>query len=97
LALAAWPEIQVQFLPKYAYRLNLTESWGKPLRALALKGRRFDSVERLIDALTAVDYWNPHAHPYVWESAHKDEPFSTLSALSALPVHQRLDYRERTI
>ena len=68
LALAAWPEIRVQFLPKYACWLNLIEPWWKQLRSLALKGRRFDSTDELIQSLQqALDYWNLHSHPYVWK------------------------------
>ena len=37
-ALLAWPEIQVQFIPKYACWLNLIEPWWKQLKSLALKG-----------------------------------------------------------
>jgi len=29
LALAAWPEVQVQFIPKYACWLNLIEPWWR--------------------------------------------------------------------
>ncbi len=68
LALAAWPEIQLQFIPKYACWLNLIEPWWKQLRSLALKGRRFETLEQLILALNqAVDYWNVHRHPYLWK------------------------------
>ena len=64
LALLAWPEIHVPFLPKYACWLNLIEPWWKQLRALALNGRRFDTVDALIGALdAAVAYWNAHKHP----------------------------------
>jgi transposase len=67
-ALLAWPEIQIQFLPKYAAWLNLIEPWWKQLRSLALKGRRFESTEELRQALhDALDYWNAHKHPYTWK------------------------------
>lgn len=49
-ALLAWPEIQIQFLPKYASWLNLIEPWWKQLKSLALKGRRFESAEELQSA-----------------------------------------------
>lgn len=66
-ALLAWPEIQIQFLPKYACWLNLIEPWWKQLRALALKGRRFENVDELSAALVAaLAYWNEHRHPYKW-------------------------------
>lgn len=66
LALAAWSEVQVLFIPKYACRLNLIEPWWKQLRSLALKGRRFESLDKLTNALNqALDYWNaPSKNPY---------------------------------
>jgi len=68
LALAAWPEIQIQFLPKYACWLNLIEPWWKQMRSLALKGRRFETIDELIETLNAaLDYWNAHKHPYLWK------------------------------
>lgn len=68
LALAAWPEIRVQFIPKYACWLNLIEPWWKQLRSLALKGRRFESTAQLVDSLyDALAHWNAHAHPYAWK------------------------------
>jgi len=36
LALAAWPEVQVLFLPKYACWLNLIEPFWKQLKSLPL-------------------------------------------------------------
>lgn len=74
LALAAWPEICIQFLPKYACWLNLIEPWWKQLRSLALKGRRFESQEELIEALVAaLAYWNHHRHPYYWRKQPQDQ------------------------
>lgn len=74
LALAAWPEIQVLFLPKYACWLNLIEPWWKQLKSLALKGRRFETLEEMIQALyEAVDYWNTHRHPYVWKKRPQEQ------------------------
>jgi transposase len=74
LALAAWPEIRIQFLPKYACWLNLIEPWWKQLRSLALKGRRFESQEELIEALVAaLAYWNHHRHPYYWRKQPQDQ------------------------
>ncbi len=68
LALAAWPEIRVQFLLKHACWLNLIEPWWKQLRSLALKGRRFETTDELVESLNlALDYWNLHRHPYVWK------------------------------
>lgn len=67
-ALLAWPEIQLQFIPKYACWLNLIEPWWKQLKSLALKGRRFETVDQLQASLeAALQYWNAHRHPYVWK------------------------------
>ena len=61
----AWPEIQIQFIPKYACWLNLIEPWWKQLRSLALKGRRFETVAELEAILReALVYWNAHRRPY---------------------------------
>ena len=74
LALAAWPEIQILFLPKYACWLNLIEPWWKQLRSLALKGNRFETLDETIQALyAAVDYWNAHRHPYVWKKRPQEQ------------------------
>jgi transposase len=74
LALAAWPEIRVQFIPKYACWLNLIEPWWKQLRSLALKGRCFETLDELIEALNAaLDYWNVHRHPYRWKKKPQDQ------------------------
>jgi transposase len=74
LALAAWPEIQLQFIPKYACWLNLIEPWWKQLRSLALKGRRFETLDELTQALiAAVDYWNAYCHPYFWRKKPQDQ------------------------
>ena len=74
LALLAWPEIQLQLLPKYAPWLNLIEPWWKQLRSLALKGRRFESTEELEEALfAALAYWNTHRHPYLWKKRPQEQ------------------------
>lgn len=68
IALAAWPEIQILFLPKYACWLNLIEPWWKQLKSLALKGRRFENQLQLKNSLwNALDYWNQHRHAYHWK------------------------------
>ena len=73
-ALLAWPEIQIQFIPKYACWLNLIEPWWKQLRSLALKGRRFENTDELIQALIeALDYWNAHKHPYCWKKMPQEQ------------------------
>ncbi len=75
LALLAWPEIQIQFIPKYACWLNLIEPWWKQLRSLALKGRRFENTDELIQALIdALEYWNAHKHPYRWKKMPQEQP-----------------------
>lgn len=74
VALTAWPEIQIQFIPKYACWLNLIEPWWKQLKSLALKGRRFDTVEELITSLNqALVYWNAHRHPYRWKKIPQEQ------------------------
>lgn len=67
LALLSWPEVQVQFRPKYASWMNLIEPWWKQLKSLALKGRRFEAAEDLQQAVEqALAYWNAHRRPYRW-------------------------------
>lgn len=80
VALLAWPEIQVQFIPKYASWLNLIEPWWKQLKNLALKGRRFETTDQLETALwEALTYWNAHCHPYRWKKLpHEQEEISAL-------------------
>ncbi len=74
-ALLAWPEIQVQFLPKYACWLNLIEPWWKQLKALALHGRKFETVDELSQAFqAALVYWNAHKHPYTWKKQPQQQP-----------------------
>ena len=74
LALAAWPEVRMQFIPKYACWLNLIEPWWKQLRSLALKGRRFETTAELTDALkAALAYWNVHRHPYKWKKKPQEQ------------------------
>ena len=74
LALAAWPEIRVQFIPKYACWLNLIEPRWKQLRSLALKGRRFETTDELVEALKgALAYWNIHRHPYQWKKKPQEQ------------------------
>ena len=74
-AFLAWQEVQVQFIPKYACWLNLIEPWWKQLRSLALKGRRFETLDELTDALNgAVCWWNAHKHPYKWKKMPQQQP-----------------------
>jgi transposase len=88
LALASRPEIQIQFLPKYACWLNLIEPWWKQLKSLALKGRRFEDLEQLNRALyEALAYWYSHRHPYFW----KKRPQEQLPVLGGFGIHFRSD------
>ena len=74
-ALLAWPEIQIQFIPKYACWLNLIEPWWKQLRSLALKGRNFDNLKEVEESLlAAVEYWNEEPHPYLWKKMPQQQP-----------------------
>jgi transposase len=74
IALAAWPEIQILFLPKYACWLNLIEPWWKQLKSLALKGRRFENQTELETALwNALEYWNQHRYPYCWKKNPQEQ------------------------
>lgn len=83
LALTAWPEVQVLFLPKYACWLNLIEPWWKQLRSLALKGRRFETLPQLTAALhAAVAYWNAHRHPYTWKKQPLQQPILSWGGFS---------------
>jgi transposase len=69
-ALLAWPGVRLLLLPKYACWLNLIEPWWKQLRSLALKGRRFERLDEVIEAIVqATAYWNAHRYPYVWKKA----------------------------
>jgi hypothetical protein len=46
----------------------LIEPWWKQLRSLALKGRRFETLDELISAFNlALEYWNAHRHLYPWK------------------------------
>src|SRR5579872_2929408 len=63
----AHPRWKFVFQPKYAAYLNLIEPWWKVLRSLALKGRRFETWQQVVDAVEAeTRYWNAHKHPFVW-------------------------------
>ena len=90
LALTAWPEVQVQFIPKYACWLNLIEPWWKQLRSLALKGRRFETLDELTQALNAaLDYWNTHKHPYHWKKKPQEQ-VTLLGGFNVSPIPQNL-------
>lgn len=68
LALSAWPEMRLQFIPKYVCWLNLIEPWWKQFRSLALKGQCFEPTDELLQTFNnALIYWNNHCHPYEWK------------------------------
>jgi hypothetical protein len=74
LALAAWPEIRLQFIRKHACWLNMIEPWWKQLRSLALKGRCFETLDELSEALdAALDYSNVQRHPYHWKKKLQEQ------------------------
>jgi DDE superfamily endonuclease len=59
LVARAHPRWEFVFQPKYAAYLNLIEPWWKILRALALKGRRFETWDEVCRAVAAAtSYWN---------------------------------------
>jgi transposase len=63
----AHPRWEFVFTPKYAAYLNLIEPWWKVLRSLALKGRRFETWDAVVEAVEkATGYWNRHRHPFRW-------------------------------
>ena len=69
------PRWEMVFQPKYAAYLNLIEPWWKVLRSLALKGRRFENWEEIVQAVArATAYWNAHRHPFVWGRRRRHKP-----------------------
>lgn len=69
------PRWEFVYQPKYAAYLNLIEPWWKTLRSLALKGRRFETWQQVVDAVEAATaYWNAHKHPYVWGRRRRHRP-----------------------
>lgn len=93
LALTAWPEIQVQFTPTYACWLNLIEPWWKQLRSLALKGRRFETLDDLTEALNgSLNYWNDHKRPYFWKKRPQEQAF--LKPIGGFGIHRPSDNLE---
>jgi DDE superfamily endonuclease len=69
-ALLAWPEVTLRCIPQSACWLNRSAPWGKQRRRLALKGRRFEHVDAIIEAVgQATSYGNQHRYPDVWEKA----------------------------
>jgi transposase len=83
-ALLAWPDVRLQFLPTYAAWLNLIEPWWKLLKALALKGRRFETVAELEAAFRdALAYWTAHRRPFTWRKRPQGQPTRVLAYLHA--------------
>ncbi len=69
------PRWEFVFQPKYAAYLNLIEPWWKVLRSLALKGRRFETWEEVVEAIkAATEYWNSHRHPFIWGRRRRHKP-----------------------
>jgi hypothetical protein len=69
-ALSAWPEGTVLLIPTQACWLNLIEPWWKQRRRLALKGRRCEAINAIIEAVVqGTAYWNQHRDPSVWTKA----------------------------
>ncbi len=69
------PRWEFVYQPKYAAYLNLIEPWWKTLRSLALKGRRFETWQEVVEAIDlATAYWNAHKHPYVWGRRRRHRP-----------------------
>jgi DDE superfamily endonuclease len=79
------PRGEFVFQPQYAASLNLMEPWGKTLRSLALKGRRFETWAEGVKAVAeAPVYWNNHRHPYIWGRRRRHRP-RRKSGIAALP------------
>jgi hypothetical protein len=61
------PGFEMVYQPRYAGYLNLIEPWWKTLRSLALKGKKFENWQEVVEAIEkATAYWNEHKHPFVW-------------------------------
>jgi hypothetical protein len=71
----AHPRWEFLFTPKSAAYLNLIEPWWKVLRSLALKGRRFETWDEVVQAVKdATAYWNSHRHPFIWGRRRRHRP-----------------------
>jgi transposase len=69
------PRGEFVFTPKYAAYLNLIEPGWKVLRSLALKGRRFETWDAVVEAVEkATCYWNQHRHPFRWGHRRRHRP-----------------------
>lgn len=68
-----FPEVEFMFLPTYAPYLNLIEPWWKILTSLALKGRRFDSADEIVQTVAdGTAYWNRQRHAFIWRKIQWD-------------------------
>ena len=82
----AHPRWEFVFQPKYAAYLNLIEPWWKILRSLALKGRRFENWDEVVQAIEgATAYWNKYKHPFIWGRRRRHQRRQT-AEVTALPV-----------
>jgi transposase len=69
------PRWEFVYQPTYAAYLNLIEPWWKVLRSLALKGKRFETWQQVVEAVEAATaYWNAHKHPFVWGRRRRHQP-----------------------
>ncbi len=69
------PRWEFVYQPTYAAYLNLIEPWWKVLRSLALKGKRFETWQQVVEAVEAATaYWNTHKHPFVWGRRRRHQP-----------------------
>jgi DDE superfamily endonuclease len=69
-ALIAWPEVPLVFIPTSACWRHLMEPWWKQRRSLALRGRRFEDGDELIEAVgQGPAYWHQHRYPSIWKKA----------------------------
>jgi transposase len=69
------PRWEFVYQPTYAAYLNLIEPWWKVLRSLALKGKRFENWQEIVEAVKkATIYWNDHKHPFVWGRRRRHQP-----------------------
>jgi hypothetical protein len=83
---ALHPRWEFVFQPKYAAYLNLIESWGKILRSLALKGRRFENWDAIVQAvIAATAYWNAHRHSFGW-GGRRRRRIARRPGVAALPL-----------
>jgi transposase len=75
LFMLAHPRWARVFQPKYAAYLHRFEPWWKILRSLALKGRRFETWEEIVQAVgRATACWNAHRHPFVRGRRRRHQP-----------------------